>query len=147
MKSSLVAWPNVCTTKELGGLGIQGLWHCLLLNIVHRLHCASASAWGSWIRAHVDLSSMNAENLGTHWELLRSLLPLYQAITTVQLGDGKSTSFWSDAWFEDDALADRFPRLYSHCTKKEVSVHQAIRSNLAGNFVNRLSSQAQDELQ
>jgi hypothetical protein len=28
-----------------------------------------------------------------------------------------------------------------------VSVHQAIRSNLAGNFVNRLSSQAQDELQ
>jgi hypothetical protein len=145
----LVAWANVCTTKDMGGLGIkdfdtQNL--CLLLNIVHRLHCASSSAWGRWIRQHVDLSNMNAANMGSHWELLRSLLPLYQALTTVQLGDGRSTSFWSDVWFEDDAFADRFPRLFSHCTKKEASVHQAITSNLAGAFVNRMSAQARDEL-
>ena len=95
----LVAWPNVCTTKELGGLGIKDFSNqniCLLLNLVHRLHCANASAWGNWIISHVDLSNMNADNLGTHWDLLRSLLPLYQAITTIQLGDGRSTSFWSD---------------------------------------------------
>jgi hypothetical protein len=49
-------------------------------------------------------------------------------------------------WFEDDAFADRFPRLFSHCTKKEASVHQAITSNLAGAFVNRMSAQARDEL-
>jgi hypothetical protein len=145
----LVAWANVCTTKDMGGLGIKDFGTqnvCLLLNIVHRLHCASSSAWGRWIRQHVDLSNMNAANMGSHWELLRSLLPLYQALTTVQLGDGRSTSFWSDVWFEDDAFADRFPRLFSHCTKKEASVHQAITSNLAGAFVNRMSAQARDEL-
>jgi hypothetical protein len=31
-----------------------------------------------------------------HWSALRALLPVYQAITTVSLGDGAMTSFWSD---------------------------------------------------
>jgi len=48
----LVAWPNVCTTKELGGLGIRDFGThnvCLLPNLIHRLHCADSSAWANWI--------------------------------------------------------------------------------------------------
>lgn len=144
-----VLWHGqVYTTKDTGGLGIRDFGThniCLLLNIVHCLYCASSSAWGLWIKQHVDLSNLNSASMGTHWDLLRSLLPLYQALTAVQLGDGKSTSLWSDVWFEDDALTDRFPRLFSHCTK-DFSVHQAISTNLEDAFVNRLSVQAREEL-
>ena len=83
---------------------------------------------------------------GHHWEVLRSLLPLYQAITTVTLGNGKSTSFWNDVWFGDDAIADRFPALYSYCTQKDVSVSYAVNSNLQNAFVNKLTTQAAVEL-
>ena len=86
---------------------------------------------------------------GHHWEVLRSLLPLYQAIKTVTLGNGKSTSFWNDVWFgdeSDDAIADRFPALYSHCTQKDVSVSYAVNSNLQNAFVNKLTTQAAVEL-
>jgi hypothetical protein len=145
----LVAWPNVCTTKDLGGLGIRDFGTqniCLLLSLIHRLHCAHSSAWASWIKQRADIANMRCEGLGQHWELLRSLLPLYQALTTVQLGDGRTTLFWSDVWTGDDALADRFPRLYSHCKLKDSTVQQALGSNLHGAFVNRLSPQAQQEL-
>jgi hypothetical protein len=78
--------------------------------------------------------------------MLRTLLPLYQAITTVTLGNGKSTSFVNDVWVGDDALADRFPALVSHCTQKEASVSIAITSNLQSAFVNRMTAQAAAEL-
>ena len=85
--------------------------------------------------------------MGHHWDLLKSLLPLYLALTTVDLGDGRSTMFWTDVWTRDETLEDRFPRLFSHCIRKACTVQQVITSNLQGCFVNRLSTQAQLELQ
>jgi len=44
----LVAWLNVCKPKEQGGLGIKDLGVqniCLLLKLVHKLHCPTSSAW------------------------------------------------------------------------------------------------------
>ena len=35
------------------------------------------------------------------------LLPLYQAIATVTVGNGDRTSFWHDAWIDEEALVDR----------------------------------------
>lgn len=46
----LVSWPSVCTTKELGGLGVMDIGTknvCLLLNLIHRLHNAESSAWAT----------------------------------------------------------------------------------------------------
>ena len=71
---------------------------------------------------------------------------MYQAITTVQIGDGKNTLFWLDVWVGDEALAERFPVLFSHCKSKEETVHHALESNPEGAFVNPLSSQALGEL-
>lgn len=69
---------------------------------------------------------MKCDNLGHHWELLRSILLLYQALTTVQLEDSRSTSFWSGVWTGDDALSDSFPRLFGHFVKKEATVQQDV---------------------
>lgn len=41
---------------------------------------------------------------------------------------------------------DRFPRLFTHCMKQDISVRQAVHSGLEGAFVNRLSRQAHLEL-
>jgi hypothetical protein len=49
----LVAWENCCTTKDLGGIGIKDFGTqnvCLLLKLIHRLHCSENSAWGTWVR-------------------------------------------------------------------------------------------------
>jgi hypothetical protein len=100
-----------------------------------------------WVRQHASLATLKGDLQGHHWDMLRSILPLYQALTTVIIQDGASTSFWNDVWYLDEALADRFPAIYSHCTRKEDSVREAVQSNLHDAFVPRLSDQAAAELQ
>jgi hypothetical protein len=146
----LVAWQNVCTTKDLGGLGIKD-WGpetlCLLLKLVHRLHCSETSAWAQWVRQRASIATMKGDLQGEHWEVLRSILPLYQAITTVKLGDGKSTSFWMDVWYGDDALADTYPALFSHGRQQDDSVRDVVEAGLQGSMVSRLSPVAAQQLQ
>jgi hypothetical protein len=46
----LVAWQKCCITKDLGGLGIKDFAIqniCLLLKLIHKLHCSQTSAWGA----------------------------------------------------------------------------------------------------
>jgi hypothetical protein len=112
--SVLVAWENCCTTKDLGGIGIKDFGTqniCLLLKLIHRLHCSESSAWGTWVRQHANLATLKGELLGQHWDMLRSILPLYQALPTVDIMDGSATSFWNNVWHLDEALADRFPAI------------------------------------
>ena len=146
----LVAWQKVCSTKELGGLGIKDIATqniCLLLKLVHKLHFARSSAWAQWVRSRACIASLKGDLHGEHWEVMRTILPLYQAVTTVAIGNGQHTSFWMDAWLGDDALADRFPALFSHCTKKEASVQEIVDNGLTGAFVSRLSNVASAQLQ
>lgn len=146
----LVAWEQCTTTKELGGIGIKDFGTqniCLLLKLIHRLHCSENSAWGSWVRQHTNLATLKGDLQGYHWETLRSILPLYQALTTVVIKDGSATSFWNDVWHMDDALSERFPAIYSHCARGDESFREVLLSNLDSSFVPRLSAQASMELQ
>lgn len=148
--SCLVAWTNVCNPKEQGGLGIRdtGIQNaCLLLKLLHRLHCAESSAWSSWVQNKISLASLQGDIHGEHWNNLKQLLPLYQAITSVELGNGQSTSFWNDVWLADDALADVYPALFSHCNLKSASVKDIMSAGLSNCLVPRLSAAAQFELQ
>lgn len=46
---SFIAWERVCLSKEQGGLGIKNLGLqniCLLLKLLHRLHCSQTSLLG-----------------------------------------------------------------------------------------------------
>lgn len=148
---SLVAWEKVCWSRDHGGLGIKDLSLmdvCLLIKLLHRLQVADKSAWVIWVREHACLASLEGDICGSHWDVLRTLLPLYQAVTIVTIGDGAQTSFWYDAWDNEAALVDRFPALYSHCIKKKLSVAKVrdMGVDSPGLFVDRLSLLAQAEL-
>ncbi|CAN6315288.1 unnamed protein product [Urochloa humidicola] len=84
---------------------------------------------------------------GPHWASMRALLPLYQTITTVCLGDGENTSFWMDVWDGDDSFSIRFPSLHSHCKQTDYSVAEISRNGLERRLVPRLTPAAHAELQ
>lgn len=92
----LVAWDHVCDVKDRGGLGLKDLSvqnTCLLLKLIHKLHQNEESSWANWIQANACLASLTGNLHGYHWDTLRSLLPIYGAVTNVRLGDGKAASF------------------------------------------------------
>jgi len=134
----LVAWQTVCNTKEFSGLGIKDIGTqniCLLLKLLHKLYSNEPSAWAQWVRSRACLASLKGDLHGEHWQVLRSILPLYQTISTVQIGHGRDTSFWNDVWIGDDALADSFPMLFSHSNQKDVSVRDVMDNGLARTLV------------
>ncbi|WVZ57545.1 hypothetical protein U9M48_007917 [Paspalum notatum var. saurae] len=57
----LVAWPEVCTLKSVGGLGVKDLAlqnQCLLLKMLHRLYNPGESAWAAWALEGLDLVTL-----------------------------------------------------------------------------------------
>jgi hypothetical protein len=52
----------------------------------------------------------------------RRLLPNYRLLTTTELGDGRSTTFWHDCWLFMEPLVGAMLALYSHVRRKETSV-------------------------
>ncbi|MCH99327.1 ribonuclease H protein, partial [Trifolium medium] len=59
-----------------------------------------------------DICSIGV-NLETNW---------FSQGVIKKLGNGEQTSFWKDKWVGDTTLKDRFPRLFSISTQKDVSV-------------------------
>ena len=120
MVSCLVAWDKVRCSKDQGGLGIKDLEVqniCLLLKLLHKLYTATQSSGAIWVRQRICLASLEGDLDGNHWNILRELLPLYQAITSVSLGNGRSTAFWQDVWHGEESMAERKPlqNAYSIC--------------------------------
>ena len=120
---------------------------CLLLKLLHKLYTATQSSWAIWVRQRICLASLEGDLDGNHWNILRELLPLYQAITSVSLGNGRSTAFWQDVWHGEESMAERYPALYSHCRTPTQSVYAVITGGLRGHLVTRLSAIAAKELQ
>ncbi|XP_066320412.1 uncharacterized protein [Miscanthus floridulus] len=92
----LIAWENVCALKEDGGLGVKRLETqnaALLLKLIHRLHHPGSSAWERWATSQTALSDQSGCLARAHWTALRQLLPAYQKMMTVRVGDGSSTDF------------------------------------------------------
>lgn len=145
----LIAWAQVTNPTTHGGLGVRDLAiqnRCLLMKLMHRLHCPTDSSWAAWATELVDVPSMVGELSGQHWDALRSLLPAYQELTQVSLGNGRTTSFWRDAWSPYGRLADLLPALFSHSNKPAASVHTILSEGIHRHLVPRLTAAAAAEL-
>ena len=85
-------WDKVRQRQDQGGLGIKDLAVqniCLLLKLLHKLHWYRPVFLGEMGEAAFVPSYAESER-GYPWrslDHLRSLLPLYQAIATVPVGD------------------------------------------------------------
>jgi len=84
----LVAWADVCKTKEQGGLGVKNMEdmnHCLLLKFVHKLHESGLLPWKQWFLSHSDpnLDSANDSYLD---QLISKELQRYRSLTIVRVG-------------------------------------------------------------
>lgn len=76
-------------------------------------------------------------------------LDFYRSITKVQIGDGATTTFWSDLWLPllHTTIAQKFPALYTHPNRQTASVARVLASlHLTLDLVPRLSYTATCEL-
>jgi hypothetical protein len=51
---------------------------------------------------------------------------LFDASVSITLGDGATSSFWHDAWLFDMPFRTSFPDLFAVCTKRALSVRDAL---------------------
>jgi hypothetical protein len=88
-------------TQE-GGFGIKDLHRqnrCLLLNFVHNLHLPNPLPWKSWFFSSTGRDLGETSKSPSFLEkIVDHCLPLYCAITRVEVVDGRATSFWFDKW-------------------------------------------------
>ena len=148
----LVAWDQVCRAKSEGGLVVRSLAaqnECLLLKMVHRPHVAQRSRWAAWVWAEANGRSLlgnGGRALGEQGVALARLIPLYRALSSVDVKDGRTVSFWIDRWLPCGPIAAAFPALFSHSVSVEVTVWQVRADGLRRHLVPRLTRVGEQEL-
>jgi hypothetical protein len=149
----LVSWEQVCRPKNEGGLGVRSIPtqnSCLLIKLLHRLHCATEESWPRWVwqaqaGLPLEIDGSGSLLLGAHWTSLRRLLPLYRSISRVKVGDGARTAFWLDWWLPSGPVATTMPELFSHCSLQCASVRQVLTHGLDAVLAPRLSAVAAEQ--
>ncbi|GJN15619.1 hypothetical protein PR202_gb02549 [Eleusine coracana subsp. coracana] len=123
-----VAWEVVCADKDEGGLGVRDLRTqntSLLLKLIHKVVSRADSPWVNWIHcqyAPFSTGFKTSPSYTASWNTIARFFPMYQAITSVDVGDGTSTFFWHDDWTTMGPLYQAFPAIYSHCTDHTLKV-------------------------
>lgn len=146
----LVAWENVQTPKEAGGLGVKDLHsqnHCLLMKFVDKLLSSDQAAWKEWILR--DISVFDAPTTSTSsylWRIINDELNTYRSITYVDIRDGSSTSFWLDHWLPDGPICSTHAALFSHTTRPNVSVQKVFQNRFELCLRPRLTNAASSQL-
>jgi hypothetical protein len=54
---------------------------------------------------------------------------LFNASTTVTIGNGKMADFWGSSWIEGQAPKNMAPNLYKKARRKNITVFKALRNN------------------
>ncbi|PUZ74743.1 hypothetical protein GQ55_1G090200 [Panicum hallii var. hallii] len=111
------------------------------------LYTADDSAWATWARQELDLSTLEGPlNSGGTLELAPLTPSLLSQHRHGTVGDGRSTNFWEDNWCRNELLAVTFPALFSHSNRQGASVHEALTLGIRRTLVTRLSRAAGAEL-
>jgi hypothetical protein len=146
----LVAWEHVCTSKLEGGLGLKDLQtqnRCLLLKFVDKLFTGAQAPWKDWLLLNDSVFSDNLSSSPSYlWKIICDELSTYRSITSVDVRDGSSTSFWHDRWLTSDPLAILYPALFSHSVRPNISVQQVFQDRFDLRLRPRLTAAAAAEL-
>lgn len=110
-----VAWEDLSTPKNEGGLGLRDLKVCnetCILKLLWMIFFKSGSLWVAWIRNRYISSSsfwaLNERNYTYSWifRKILSLRPKALRFLKIQVCSGDSTFFWWDPWTPFGPLAD-----------------------------------------
>ncbi|XP_057730273.1 uncharacterized protein LOC130945580 [Arachis stenosperma] len=126
---ALVKWEVVQTPKKLGGLGVGDAVirnSALLFKWWWRFSKEECPLWKKVVcscnnlNPNELLSSQELPIRGGPWKDICQLQFKSQQVRqkmitglSMEVGDGRRTRFWEDAWIHGGPLKDRFPRLFS----------------------------------
>lgn len=108
----LVNWRGVCRPRELGGLGITSIE-------AQSTALRMRWLWQAWTEPEKPW-------LGLPLPTDERVRALFNASVHFHLGNGKKISFWREPWLLSASLNVCFPELYKHCTRKKLTVAEAI---------------------
>lgn len=111
----LVNWSTVCRPKSLGGLGILD---------IRRFSRALRLRW-KWY----DWTDKGRPWAGSELPCDKEDLALFHASTLVTIGNGLTASFWHDRWLDGQAPRHLAPDIFRLCSRKKISVSEAIAHN------------------
>jgi hypothetical protein len=57
--------------------------------------------------------------------VIRLFFPQHLAWRRMKVGNGKTTSFWHDAWCSSQSLRDSFPNIFNICNEQTMTVAEA----------------------
>lgn len=100
----LMAWDQVCTPKEYGGLGVPNL---------RMLNTALRARW-PWVARTEQDRPWSEFNI----QVSPESMGIYKAATKCALGSGEVARFWTNWWPWDGRIEDTMPNLYAVVRKQ-----------------------------
>ncbi|GJS62333.1 RNA-directed DNA polymerase, eukaryota [Tanacetum coccineum] len=142
-KVSWVKWDKILTSKDKGGLGVPSLYALnrgLMLKWIWRFYSQKTSLWTKVIKAiHGVNGKLDKENLAggqTCWMSIVKEVKVLKGrgvnvldFIRLKLGNGESSSFWDDKWYEGGVIKELFPRLYALETYKNATVSMKLMAS------------------
>ncbi|WMV42285.1 hypothetical protein MTR67_035670 [Solanum verrucosum] len=70
-------------------------------------------------------SNVNVDAYGVGvWRTIRNLWQKLEANTYIEVGNGRSTKFWTDAWNKQIPLKESFPDLFLPCSNPDANINE-----------------------
>src|SRR4051812_42194104 len=119
-KYHMVKWADICTPKDLGGLGILASRHmnvALMLKWVWRILTDDGGLWLQLIQAKClrgrPLLACDRREGSQFWRSLQDIKHRIRLGMTCSVGHGAGTLFWLDTWVNRSPLRSQFPELFA----------------------------------
>ncbi|GJS82377.1 RNA-directed DNA polymerase, eukaryota, reverse transcriptase zinc-binding domain protein [Tanacetum coccineum] len=141
-KASWIKWEKVLASKDKGGLGVSSLFALnrgLLIKWVWRFFNKESSLWKKVIvaihGADGNICSGKRFVSKTCWSSIVYEVHRMKSnginifdFMKLRVGNGQTTRFWFDDWYQGGVLKDLCPRMYALETCKDVSVYEKMQN-------------------
>lgn len=130
-KIAWVSWENLCKPKEEGGLGIKdwGLINLALLSKWRWRYLKERdSLWSKVLSAKYNQNSSSKPSIW--WQDLQKhcyaegISDWFDTNIYRTVGEGNAAKFWSEAWFNQEKLLIKFPRLYNITIQRDCCIKE-----------------------